>query len=113
MTEDKVFIDTNIWIYGLTEGKLKSDYNKRKISLLTFEKLLEQQKQIYISIQIVNECHWSLVRKFKLSDIVVEETIKKSMLKISNVSGLLNLNTYTQANELRKIYNFHSGIVWL
>ena len=105
MIEDKVFIDTNIWIYGLTESKLKSDYNKRKISLLTLEKLLEQQKQIYISIQIVNECHWNLVRKFKLSDIVVEETIKKGMLKITNVLGL-NLNTYTQANELRKIYNF-------
>ncbi|WP_157627903.1 PIN domain-containing protein [Thermodesulfatator autotrophicus] len=57
MKEDRVFVDTNIWIYGLTKSGLEADKNKKEISLLVLEKLLKQQKQIFISIQVVNECH--------------------------------------------------------
>ena len=30
MTEDRAFVDTNIWIYGLTESGLEADKKKEK-----------------------------------------------------------------------------------
>ena len=51
--KDKVFIDTNIWIYGLTESKLKVDKGKREISIKLFENLVEKGSSIYISMQVV------------------------------------------------------------
>jgi predicted nucleic acid-binding protein len=28
--EDRIFVDTNIWIYALTESKVEADKKKRK-----------------------------------------------------------------------------------
>jgi predicted nucleic acid-binding protein len=34
---DKVFVDSNIWIYGLAESSLEKDRLKRRLSLKIFE----------------------------------------------------------------------------
>ncbi|AEH44618.1 PilT protein domain protein [Thermodesulfatator indicus DSM 15286] len=104
MKEDRVFVDTNIWIYGLTESELEADKNKREISLLVLEELLKQQAQIFISIQVVNECHWNLVRKFELPDEKVVKLIHENVIKITNIVSL-HLTTYMKANTLRIRYN--------
>ena len=53
--ENRVFVDTNIWIYGLTESDLETDKNKRKISLNLFENILAEGRSIYISVQVIND----------------------------------------------------------
>ncbi len=100
MKEDRVFVDTNIWIYGLTESKLEADKKKREISLLLLEELLKQQVQICISIQVVNECHWNLVKKFELPDEKVMRLIQENVIEITNVVSV-DLITYMKANILR------------
>ncbi len=104
MKEDRVFVDTNIWIYGLTESKLEADKKKREISLLLLEELLKQQVQICISIQVVNECHWNLVKKFELPDEKVMRLIQENVIEITNVVSV-DLITYMKANILRTQYN--------
>ncbi|GAB6077218.1 hypothetical protein [Desulfurobacterium crinifex] len=44
--EDRVFVDTNIWIYALTESKVETDKKKRKVSLSLFESLIAQEKTL-------------------------------------------------------------------
>ncbi len=46
---DRVFIDTNIWVYAKIEGK---DISKHKIAIDFLSKL---KSHVYISTQIVNE----------------------------------------------------------
>ena len=44
--EDRVFVDTNIWIYALTESKVEADKKKRKVSLSLFESFIAQEKTL-------------------------------------------------------------------
>ncbi|GAB6162668.1 PIN domain-containing protein [Desulfothermus naphthae] len=104
MTEDRVFVDTNVWIYGLTDSALETDKKKREISLLVLEELLKQQVQIYISIQVINECHWNLVRKFELIDEKVTRLIQENVIEITNVVSV-DMGTYMKANMLRMRYH--------
>ena len=68
------------------------------------EELLKQQVQIYISIQVINECHWNLVRKFELIDEKVTRLIQENVIEITNVVSV-DLSTYMKANMLRMRYN--------
>jgi len=63
---DKVFVDSNIWIYGLAESSLEKDRLKRRLSLKIFENFLKKEAHICISIQVINECHWNFIRKFNI-----------------------------------------------
>lgn len=103
--ENRVFVDTNIWIYGLTESDLDADKNKRAISLNLFENLLAKGKSIYISVQVINECHWNFIKKFKLPDELAGKLIQENVIPISNIVSM-NLSTYMMANNLRSKYNF-------
>jgi predicted nucleic acid-binding protein len=103
--ENRVFVDTNIWIYGLTESDLDADKNKRAISLNLFENLLAEGRSIYISVQVLNECHWNFIKKFKLPDELAVNVIQENVIPISNIVSM-NLSTYMMANDLRSKYNF-------
>jgi predicted nucleic acid-binding protein len=103
--ENRVFVDTNIWIYGLTESDLDADKNKRAISLNLFENLLAEGRSIYISVQVLNECHWNFIKKFKLPDELAGKVIQENVIPISNIVSM-NLSTYMMANDLRSKYNF-------
>jgi len=56
---DKVFIDSNIWLYALIEKQQKNDQFKHKLA----KKLLTTQDNIHISTQVVNEVCVNLMRK--------------------------------------------------
>jgi predicted nucleic acid-binding protein len=53
---DKVFLDTNILIYGLTEPKSKEEISKREIAINLLQKLINES-HIFVSVQILNELH--------------------------------------------------------
>jgi len=101
--KNRVFLDTNILIYALTKPKVAEDIYKRDIAIKLLENLI-QQNDIYISIQILNEVHVNLVKKFKIDDEKVFKTIKDNILAIASVNDM-SFQTYQRAFKLRKKYN--------
>lgn len=71
--KDKIFIDSNVFLYALSD-----DIDKKKISLSFFT------KEIFTSIQVVNENINVCLKKFKLSkDIAFQHG--KNIFKNCNV----------------------------
>ena len=104
MKDNRVFIDTNVWIYSLTESKVSKEGVKREISLNLLERLVcIDNTAIYVSIQVINECHWNLVRKFKVPDTLAAATILENIIPIAEVMGI-DVDTYTLSNHIRKRY---------
>ena len=110
--KDRVFVDTNIWIYALTESQVEDDREKRDIALSLFESMVAQEKTICISIQVVNECHWNFIRKFNLSDEAATGIIQENIIAISRIAPV-TLNTYLLSNQIRRVYNlsFWDGLI--
>ena len=100
--KDKTFIDTNIWIYSLVESNRETDRYKREVSLKLLENLVKENF-ICMSIQVVNECHWNFVRKFKFEDKIATKTIEDNILQIAEVYGI-NLSTYELSHIIRQKY---------
>jgi predicted nucleic acid-binding protein len=90
----KVLLDTNLWIYAFIDNG--SDKNSKIINLLTKEK---SASEIIISIQIINEIHWVLKRKYKFS----EEDIFVRINDISKITKIVPIDflTYKIGYELR------------
>ena len=104
--KDSVFIDTNIFLYALTEPKDKNreqDLPKRAKSLELLTKLFNEN-HIVVSVQVLNELHFNMVRKFKLDDTVVFNTIQKNVFAIASVEDLTS-QTYMKAFQVRHNYN--------
>jgi len=104
--KDRVFLDTNIFIYALTEPKEKNkkeDLQKRAVALKLLAKLFNE-KDIVISVQILNELHFNMLRKFKLDDELVIKSIEENVFAIALVEDL-KVQTYTKAFQIRKKYN--------
>jgi predicted nucleic acid-binding protein len=104
---DRVFIDTNILLYSLTEPKEKNrekDLPKRAKALELLTKLYNEN-EIVVSVQILNELHFNMIRKFKIDDDMVFETLQESIFAIASVENL-TAQTYTKAFQVRKKYNF-------
>ena len=57
---NNVFIDSNLWIYLSISTNDKKKHN----STLSFFKQICNQ-EIYTSIQVVNEFHWVMLRKYE------------------------------------------------
>ncbi|MFI3221030.1 MAG: PIN domain-containing protein [Methylococcales bacterium] len=99
----KAFIDTNIYIYALTESEDPKDGSKRSIALSIFETLIQSQT-IVTSTQVLNEFHSNLVKKFKLEDAVVFNMVEQNILPISLIAPI-GFQTYQLAFNLRSQYS--------
>jgi len=103
---DRVFIDTNILLYALTEPKEKDkakDLPKRTKSLELLTKLYNED-DIVVSIQVLNELHFNMVRKFKIDDNMSFKTLQENVFAIASVESL-TAQTYTKAFQMREKYN--------
>lgn len=72
---DRIFIDSNLWIYLSITDKEPTKHLK---AIRFFETLIN--KNINTSIQVINEYHWVLFRKYKLSELEIEEKVNKGIL---------------------------------
>ncbi|MEI6334345.1 MAG: PIN domain-containing protein [Methylococcaceae bacterium] len=99
----KAFIDTNIYIYALTESQDQKDESKRSIALSVFETLIQSQT-IVTSTQVLNEFHSNLVKKFKLDDVAVFNIVEQNILPISLIAPI-GFQTYQLAFNLRLQYS--------
>ncbi|MEN8217326.1 MAG: PIN domain-containing protein [Pseudomonadota bacterium] len=99
---DKVFIDSNIWIYAFisTEDLTQEDLIKHEICINLLETLY-QEKIIVVSTQVINEVHWILIRKYGVKDEEAKSIIDLGLLKISRLS-IINQTTYDDAFNLRQ-----------
>jgi predicted nucleic acid-binding protein len=103
MNDDRVFIDTNIWIYGIVESKDPSEIVKRGIILSLFETIVSQN-ELVVSTQILNECHWNLTRKFGYADSEVFNRIEQNIIKICKIMDITQ-RTYGDAFRIREKFN--------
>ncbi|MEN8120994.1 MAG: hypothetical protein ABFS35_11630 [Bacteroidota bacterium] len=72
---DNIFIDSNLWIYLSITDKEPTKHSK---AISFFETLIN--KDINTSIQVINEFHWVLLRKYKLSEFEIEEKVNQGVL---------------------------------
>jgi predicted nucleic acid-binding protein len=102
---DKIFIDSNIWIYAFisTDDLTKHDLTKHEICVSLLE-VIYQEKIIVVSTQVINEVHWNLVRKYGVKDEEAKLKIDVGLLGISKLS-IINKATYDGAFNLRQQHN--------
>jgi predicted nucleic acid-binding protein len=99
MAKSKSFIDSNLWIYALLDGGNKK---KHDIVLELLENLV--QSQIVLSIQVINEVHWVLKRKYKLSELEIKEKTVGGIFPIAKIAGV-DKSTYLQSAIIREKYS--------
>jgi predicted nucleic acid-binding protein len=102
--KDHVFIDTNLWIYGLTESQ-QPDERDKHYHVVSLLQTLTQTAHIHVSLQVLNECHWNLMKKFQYHEQDVHRLIEENILPISMVEPL-TLETYQQSFTYRTRYCF-------
>jgi predicted nucleic acid-binding protein len=100
MKKSKSFIDSNLWIYALLETDDQIKHN-RILGLL--ENLI--QGQICVSIQVINEVHWTLLRKYKLKESDIKEKVLNGIFPISEITEI-NKEIYLKSTDIRRAYSF-------
>ncbi len=95
--KDRVFIDTNIIVYGIIEKDVEK-HNKVKG---LFENL--KNKEVFISIQIVNEVY-SALTKNKLEHERIEKYINE-LNELFNIE-IINFETVKKAMNIKKKYGY-------
>lgn len=95
-----VFVDTNLWIYAFIEVK---DKEEKRNKILSFLEELNKKSKIQISIQVINEFHWTSKRKYKLDDKI----IKKKVTAITEIVEInsISFKNYQFAEQLREKYS--------
>jgi predicted nucleic acid-binding protein len=103
---DRVFIDSNIWIYAFisTENLNEKDLIKHDSCIRLLENLYHNQA-IIVSTQVINEVHYTLIRKYKFDDDKVKKIIEYGLLAISELV-IINKDTYDKSFTLRQQNNF-------
>jgi len=95
MTDSKrIFIDTNIWIYAF----LEQDFEKRN-KIVNFLEDLYRNREIFVSVQVINEFHYVCLRKFQLEEKEIFEMVN-GIKDISNICEI-SFDTYNTAYDLR------------
>lgn len=94
-----VFIDSNIWIYMHVNANEDGKHAKA-ISLLENEIL---HSKIICSVQVINEFHWILERKYKIDRKLITKKVQ-SIQKVASIVPL-TVNTYEKAVNLRRNYD--------
>jgi len=104
---DKVFLDSNLWIYlFLTSSKNEDIIKKTKV-----KNLLTNYPDVVISNQVLNEISNVLLRKYKIDNDTVEKHLRK-LLNIVELYLLDDNNTF-DALSLLKQYNlsFYDALI--
>ena len=96
---DKVFIDTNVFVYSALEDEEEKVKSDSAIGLL--KKLSEHQT--VVSTQVLNEFHNALIKQ----DIPEEKILEKLNAIINNSTVMvITVETIKRSWELRKRYRF-------
>ncbi len=100
---DKVFVDSNIWLYALTTPRDGEEMSKRNKAIESLRELASK-KTIVVSIQVINEFHWNMLKKFKVDDVSVAEIVKVNIESIAVITEI-GYSAYRRAFSIRKKYS--------
>ncbi|MEN8219469.1 MAG: PIN domain-containing protein [Pseudomonadota bacterium] len=106
--QDKVFFDTNLWIYLFLTSSLKNEDRKKRKLVKT---LITNHPNIVVSNQVLNEISNVLLKKYQIDHSRVEIYLKK-LLNIVELHLLDELNTF-DALTLISQYNlsFYDALI--
>lgn len=100
---DKVFVDSNIWLYAFIESD-SSSKSKRSTAVE-----LIQIENICLSNQVINEVCVNLLRKSDIKESYLLDLIKSFYRRYEVVEQ--NMGILIQASELRQKYSLSFGTV--
>jgi len=96
------FVDTNIWVYAFLEAENSTEKQHAAMELL---RTIPPATTLFVSIQVINEFHWTLFRKYRLPDELIRDKIENGIARIATISPL-EFNDYRSACNLRDRYQF-------
>jgi predicted nucleic acid-binding protein len=91
-----VFIDTNIWIYALSDGQDTLKTQRARA-------LLRRERHIVVSTQVINEITNTLLRKFNVAEDIIRRLIHTVYRKYEVLTFTEDL--LLQASHLRTAYS--------
>lgn len=97
----KSFVDSNLFIYALLEGE--ADPSKKE-KAKTFLEELKSKSQIIVSVQVINEFHWVLKRKYQIEETIIRQKVSNDILGLCDVIPL-DMKTYKYAYKIRDRYD--------
>lgn len=99
MKDNRVFVDTNIFIYAIMEDERSKDKHRRAVSL--FNQLSDQV--VFINTQVINEIY-SVMLKHDIDDKAIQDKIA-AIIKETNIS-FVNLETIKKCWDIRIRYKY-------
>src|SRR3990172_6124200 len=97
-----VFIDSNLLVYGFIETRNNEEKDKRDKIILLLERE-NNKNNIIISVQVINEFHWILKRKYDVNESEIRNKVINAILLIAEVTSV-DLKIYKSAFVIRDKY---------
>ena len=94
--KDKIFVDTNIFVYAYTDGKIEKHKNAKEF--------LQDSRSIVISTQVLSEFYSALL-KLNIEHDRIVSAIDEILIFCTVAS--INLKTVRSALTLKKRYGFN------
>jgi len=95
---DKVFIDSNIWLYALIQGNVDDEKRERAKACII------DAKDIIVSTQIVNEVCINLIRKGKKDTLFIDQFLSNFVATYTVMSQ--TVDDVLKVSCIRKDYSF-------
>jgi predicted nucleic acid-binding protein len=104
---DKIFIDTNLWVYLFLDSEKITDINKKN----TVSEILKKSSNIVISAQVLNEVSNVFIKKYKFDLGKIGNIIDK-ILDSTEVYPITSDNTINSLKLLKKYsLSFYDGLI--
>lgn len=100
--KSNIFIDSNIWIYAFLDSE--RDHVKQRKALALLEEI-PAESIIISSVQVVNEFHWILSRKYGIDEATIKIKVTKGIAALASIVPL-DFKLYQDAFRIRAKYNF-------
>jgi len=102
--KDKVFIDTNIFVYAFLDTDDSSQHAKH-LKAVEFLKQFDADSQVIISTQVLSE-YYSALLKNNISDEDIQESAKQlvNSIEVVSVSKNIVMDSYSIKNKYRYSY---------
>ena len=99
--KSNIFIDSNIWIYAFLDSEKDHAKQQRVLSLLEG---IPADSTVISSVQVVNEFHWILFRKYGIDEAIIKTKVTKGIAAIASITPL-DFKVYQDAYRIRGKYN--------
>ncbi|WP_297453956.1 PIN domain-containing protein [Persephonella sp.] len=93
---DKIFVDTNIWLYAFME----QDIEKSRIA----RKIINSNSKYILSVQVINEICVNLIKKAFYTEEEIQQPIK-NLNDVYEISSL-KIEDILLASQIRTKYSF-------